>query len=113
MDNLEYKGYCGSIEYSKEDKCLYGKVLGMTKDCITYEGNTVEELENDFKDAIESYLEGCQELGITPRKGFSDQLNVRIPSEVHSRIVQYTENHGISINAFICESIEKHLELIH
>jgi len=68
MNYLDYKGYFGSIEYNKVDKRLYGKVLGMTKDSITYEGNTVEELEKDFIDAIESYLEGCEELGIKPRK---------------------------------------------
>jgi predicted HicB family RNase H-like nuclease len=64
MDKLEYKGYRGSIEYDEENKCLCGKVLGLTKDSITYEGSTVEELESDFKAGIESYLEGCQELGI-------------------------------------------------
>jgi predicted HicB family RNase H-like nuclease len=47
MNNLEYKGYYGSIDYSKENKCLHGKVLGMTKDLILYEGNTVDELGND------------------------------------------------------------------
>ena len=26
MDYLEYKGYKGSVEYSKEDNCLFGKV---------------------------------------------------------------------------------------
>jgi len=75
MNNLEYKGYYGSVEYSKEDKCLNGKVLGMTKDCITYEGSTFDELEEDFKNAIESYLEGCEELGIQPRKGYKGILN--------------------------------------
>ena len=34
MNNIEYKGYFGSIEYNKNDKCLYGKVFGMTKDLI-------------------------------------------------------------------------------
>ena len=29
MDYLEYKGYKGSVEYSKEDNCLCGKVQGM------------------------------------------------------------------------------------
>ena len=29
MDYLEYKGYKGSVEYSKEDNCLFGKVQGM------------------------------------------------------------------------------------
>ena len=110
MNHLEYKGYYGSIEYSKDDKCLYGKVLGMTKDSITYEGNTVDELENDFRDAIESYLEGCNDLGIKPRKGYNGVLNIRIPSEIHSRIAIYAENRGTSINAFIRDSIERRLE---
>ena len=110
MNNLEYKGYYGNIEYNKEDKYLYGKVLGMTKDSITYEGNTVEELENDFRYGIESYLEGCEEMGIKPRKGYNGVLNIRIPSEIHRRIAIYAETHGTSINAFIRDSIERRLE---
>jgi predicted HicB family RNase H-like nuclease len=109
MNNLEYKGYFGSIEYGKEDKRLYGSVLGMTKDSITYEGNTVEELENDFINAIESYLEGCKELGIKPRKGYNGVLNIRIPAEIHGKIAMIAERSGTSINAFIRNSIEKQL----
>ena len=26
MGYLKYKGYTGSVEYSEEDKCLFGKV---------------------------------------------------------------------------------------
>ena len=36
MDYLEYKGYKGSVEYSKEDNCLFGKVQGMSKDRYSY-----------------------------------------------------------------------------
>ena len=36
MDYLEYKGYKGSVEYSKEDNCLFGKVQGMSKDLIAH-----------------------------------------------------------------------------
>ena len=111
MNNLEYKGYYGSIEYNKNDRCLNGKVLGMTRDLILYEGNTVEELENDFKNAIDSYIDGCEELGIKPRKSYNGVLNIRIPSETHCRIALYAENHGTSINSFIRDSIEKKLEL--
>ena len=49
MDYLEYKGYKGSVEYSKADNCLFGKVLGMSKDLILYEGNTIDELKADFE----------------------------------------------------------------
>jgi predicted HicB family RNase H-like nuclease len=111
MNNLEYKGYFGSIEYSKEDNCYYGNILGMQRDSISYEGNSVEELESDFKNAIESYLEGCKELEIKPRKGYNGFLNIRIPAETHSRIAIYAKNHGTSINSFIRETIEKRLEV--
>jgi predicted HicB family RNase H-like nuclease len=109
MDNLEYRGYYGSVEYSREDKRFSGTVLGMTKDCITYEGNTMEELENDFMNAIESYLEGCLELGIKPRKGYNGILNIRIPAEIHGKIAMISERTGMSINAFIRNSIERQL----
>ena len=110
MNNLEYKGYYGSIEYSKENKRFYGNVLGMTKDSITYEGNTVDELENDFIESIESYFEGCKELGIKPRKGFNGVLNIRIPAKIHGKIAIISERSGISINAFIRDSLEKRIE---
>jgi predicted HicB family RNase H-like nuclease len=109
MDCLEYKGYLGSVEYNKADKCLCGKVLGMAKDLILYEGNTVEELETDFRDGIESYFESCAEMGISPRKSYNGVLNIRIPSEIHGQAVIYATRHGITLNAFIREAIEQRL----
>ena len=64
MSRLEYKGYYGSIEYSKEDDCLFGKVLGMPNNLISYEGNTATELYADFKDAIDTYLDYCHGTSI-------------------------------------------------
>jgi predicted HicB family RNase H-like nuclease len=113
MNKLEYKGYYGSIEYNKEDKLLYGKVLGMTKDLISYEGKTIEELENDFIAGIDSYIEGCKELGIKPRKAFNGVLNIRIPSEVHCKVAIMADELGTSINNFIKEAIEKEIEFAH
>ena len=71
MENLEYKGYSGSVEFSKEDHCLFGKVLGMDKDCITYEGSTIEELESDFEGAIDDYLSSCIDRKVEPTIVFS------------------------------------------
>ena len=113
MEKLEYKGYFGTIEYSEEDSCLYGKVLGIPKNvAITYEGNTAAELYADFKGGIDMYLDYCQRKGIKPHKSYNGVLNIRIPSETHSRIAMYAENHGTSINSFIRDSIEKRLESV-
>lgn len=53
MGTMKYKGYTGSVDFSDEDNCLYGKVLGMSKVAITYEGNDVNELRKDFEGAID------------------------------------------------------------
>ena len=53
---LKYKGYRGSIEFSVEDNLYFGKVLNID-DLISYEGKTVEELEENFIEAIEDYLD--------------------------------------------------------
>ena len=53
---LEYKGYYGSVEYSREDALLYGKVLGINS-LIPYEGESVAELQQDFEGAVDDYLD--------------------------------------------------------
>jgi len=114
MKRLEYKDYFGSIEYSREDNCFFGEVLGLNKEiCITYEGVTAGELYNDFVAGVEHYLDSCQIDGIKPKQSYNGILNVRIPAETYSRIAIYAENHGTSIDAFVCDSIEKKLELVN
>jgi predicted HicB family RNase H-like nuclease len=114
MENLEYKGYSGTIEYSKADNCLYGKVIGLDKGtCITYEGNTAQEIYEDFKGAIDDYLDYCQRNNFKPRKSYNGVLNIRIPSEIHGKIAMIAEKTGTTINAFIRDSIEKRLETAH
>lgn len=54
METLKYKGFIGSIEVELDDNTLYGKVLGLDKGTlITYEGNTLAELKEDFVNAVE------------------------------------------------------------
>ena len=81
MDYLEYKGYKGSVEYSKEDNCLCGKVQGMgNKALILYEGTTIDELRRDFEEGVDSYLEGCKADGVEPVKPAESSICVCHPS---------------------------------
>ena len=56
-DRIRYKGFIGSVHYVSEDRVFYGKVEGV-KDLITFEGSTVDELEEGFKYANESIDSG-------------------------------------------------------
>ena len=109
MDYLEYKGYKGSVEYSKEDNCLFGKVQGMSKALILYEGQTLEELRKDFEAGVDSYLEGCKADGVEPTKPYSGRLNLRMSSELHSRVAAFVAASGTTINDFINRAIKNEL----
>ena len=113
MGYLYHKGYKGSVEYSEDDQCLYGKILGLNDSLILYEGNSLDELKEDFKNAIESYLDHFDGTEIEPEKPYNGRLNIHIPSETHSRMALYAENHNTSIDAFVCDSIERRLEVVN
>ena len=106
MDFLEYKCYKGSVEYSKKDDCLCGKVQGLNKVLILYEGQTLAELRKDFEDGIDSYIEGCRADGVEPAKPFSGKLNLRMSSELHSRVAAAASSSDTTINDFINKAIK-------
>ena len=113
MGYLHHKGYNGSVEYSEEDKCLYGKILGLRNSLILYEGNSLDELKEDFEAGVENYLARCQQKGIEPENPYTGQLNIRIPFDIHVKIAMYAENRGTSIDVFVGDLIEKHFEPAH
>lgn len=61
---FHHKGYTGCVEFDA-DNGFYGKVLNIN-DLIAYQGETVNELEQSFKDGIDEYLDTCQEIGKKP-----------------------------------------------
>lgn len=52
---MEYKGYAGTSEYSAEDGCCHGKIAYIS-DLITYDGDSPENVELAFLEAVERYL---------------------------------------------------------
>jgi len=53
---LEYKELIGSVNYSDDDECYYGKIEEVN-DLVTFEGVSLTELKKAFKIAVEDYLE--------------------------------------------------------
>lgn len=105
MGYMRYKGYTGSVEYSPEDDCLFGKVQGLHGTLISYEGESVEEIRKDFEGAIDDYLLSCEERAIVPVKPYSGKLNLRMSSELHAAIAQAAAAAGTTINDFINRSM--------
>lgn len=106
MKELSYKGYSGTVEVSIEDGCLHGRIL-FIDDIITYEGETVKEIESAFKEAVDDYLAYCEKTGKPANKPYSGTFNVRIGPELHKLAAIETTRRGMkSINEFICYAVK-------
>ena len=94
---LEYKGYTGTVEFSAEDNCLFGKIVGIN-DLINYEAQDVLELKQVFEESVNDYLETCKELGKQPNKVFKGVFNVRTNTAIHQSLVLLAARKNIKLN---------------
>ena len=55
---MEYKGYIGKVEIDEEAGILYGEVINV-RDVITFEGESVDEIQKAFRESVDDYLDFC------------------------------------------------------
>ena len=101
---LEYKGYRGRVEFDEGADVLHGEVID-TRDVITFEGRSVDELTEAFRDSVDDYLEYCAERGEKPEKPFSGRLMLRLPVQLHRRLHLAATMEGKSLNQLINEKL--------
>jgi len=106
---MKYKGYIGHVEYDDEAKIFHGEVVGL-KDIITFQGTSVEELEQAFKGSVDDYLSWCGETGEKPEKSFSGTFNLRIPPALHAKLALQAKTMGISLNSYVAEKLRYAVE---
>mgnify|MGYP000008556109 FL=1 len=66
-DFLHYKGYSAKADYSAEDRIFYGTILGIS-DMVEFQSENAKDLEDEFHQAVDEYLEFCKEIGKDPQK---------------------------------------------
>ncbi|MCJ7499886.1 type II toxin-antitoxin system HicB family antitoxin [bacterium] len=103
---FNYKGYVGRIDYDDEVGTFHGEVIN-TRDVITFQGKSVNELKKALRESVEDYLEFCRERGEEPDRPFSGKFVVRVPPEVHREAFLKAKSEGKSLNAWVREAIEK------
>ncbi|MCG8696575.1 MAG: type II toxin-antitoxin system HicB family antitoxin [Bacteroidales bacterium] len=108
-NTLQYKGYQGTIEFDLEEKCIFGSVLHIN-DLVTYEAETLTELEEEFKTSVDDYLSLCKDLGKEPQKPFKGSFNIRISPDKHKRLATKAAQKASSINELVSLAIDRYLE---
>ena len=92
------------MKFDEQAEIFHGEVVG-TRDVITFQGKSVEELKRAFADSIEDYLEFCQTRGEEPEKPFSGSVVLHLSPELHRRLSAKARQTGKSLDSIVEESL--------
>ncbi len=106
MSTMTYKGYAARIEFSDDDDCFVGHIIGIT-DIVGFHASDVSELRAAFHEAVDDYLATCEKAGKAPQRTYSGKVMLRIPPEVHARAATRAEAAGKSLNQWAAEVLSQ------
>ena len=109
-NHLHYRGYTGSVRFSEEDAVFHGKVIGI-KALISFEGDSVNAIIDDFHKAVDDYLDFCTAKGKKPEKSFKGTFNVRINADLHRKLALTASDRGVSLNTLVEDAIRQSMNV--
>jgi len=105
MTTMTYDCYVATVELDEDAGLFHGEVIN-TRDVLTFQGRTLDELRAAFADTIADYAAWCQERGREPERPYSGNFTVRISPELHRRVATAAARSGKSVNGFVTEALE-------
>ncbi len=102
---MQYKGYSGRVEYDDDAEIFRGEVIGL-RDVITFQGTTVEEIKQAFKESVDDYIDFCAQLGHAPEKPFTGKFMLRLSPDLHRKVYIAAKQSGESINSWVNEQLQ-------
>lgn len=103
---FKYGNYIAKLEVDAEEGILHGRVLNIS-DIVSFQGKTVREAEQEFRKAVDTYIETCKQKGKEPEKPFSGKLPFRTTPEIHRDIYIAATRADKSINSWMEEILGK------
>lgn len=97
---MNYKGHTAVVKFSEEDKVFFGKVV-FINDLVTFEADSVKELEKEFYQSVDAYLSFCEKVGKDPEKTFKGSFNIRISPALHKKLSLKALGESKSLNKLI------------
>lgn len=109
MNNiLEYKGYHTKVEFDSVDFVLRGKIEGIN-DFVNFECENMNDVKRVFEEAVDDYLQFCEEVGKQPDKEYKGTFNIRIEPQLHKKIAILANKNGETLNSTVQKAIEEYV----
>jgi predicted HicB family RNase H-like nuclease len=106
MTTMTHDGYVARVELDDQAGLFHGEVVN-TRDVLTFQGRTLDQLKAAFADTIADYVEWCRERGKEPQRPYSGHFTVRVSPELHRRIAAAAAREGKSVNAFVATTLDR------
>ena len=106
MSAMIYKGFSARVEFDADDHLFVGHVAGI-RDVVGFHGDSVNQLELAFQEAVDNYVAACKALGQRPDKPFSGRMMLRLAPEVHARVSAAAQVCGMSVNQWAAQALSK------
>lgn len=104
---MDIDGYKADIGWSEDAGMLRGQFVGLNG-YVEFYASDVEGLRNEGRISLGVFLEACREDGSEPRKQFSGNFPVRMPSEIHEACYLAAVRAGAkSLNAWVVETLKR------
>lgn len=106
MTTIHHEGHVATIELDEDAGIFHGEVIN-TRDVLTFQGRTPNELKQAFADTIDDYVSWCRQRGKEPEKPYSGNFTLRVSPELHRRLAVAAARAGKSLNGFITETLDE------
>lgn len=103
---MQYKGYRAAVIFDDSAGVFHGEVVD-TRDVITFEGDSVEQLRKEFEVSVDDYLAVCTERGREPDRPYSGKIPLRVAPQVHRAAAAAAKSEGKTLNAWLAETVER------
>ena len=105
-DILTYKDFIGSVHFNADDEIFFGKIEGIN-DLVTFEGKSVKDIQQSFKEAVNDYIDICEKNNIQMYKSYKGSFNIRVTPILHKKAVEKALLLGIPLNQLVQNALEK------
>ena len=106
MTTMRHDSYIATIELDEDAGFFHGEVVN-TRDVLTFQGRTFDELRTAFAETVADYIEWCKERGKEPERPYSGNFMLRLSPELHRRVAAAAARSGKSINGFVADTLER------
>lgn len=103
-NGMEYRGYIGEVEFDESIGMLHGRLINV-KDLITFDTDRADQVEVEFKAAVDDYIAWCKERGEKPEKPYSGEFRVRVGVDLHRSLAIAAASVQVSLNTYIKERL--------